>query len=251
MKTMLKKCIAVVLLVVMILTLASCGSSSVPSATSTGASDPKAPSSSAPTAPSSSETYEINIGGGHAPTSSLTKCWEDVFIPRIAELSGGRIKVNFFANDQIGVETDRTEQTQLGTIQMTYVSEASASINPKMSIFALPFLFKDEAHFDKIIDGPIGKTIVEDFPKSDLHPLGFFENGFRVITNSKRPINTFKDMSGLKIRVSQSEIPIALFKAFGCNTVAMSFGELYSALQTGTVGRSGECLQYNSILKAL
>lgn len=190
-------------------------------------------------------TYEINIGGGHAPTSSLTECWNDVFIPRVKELSNGRVTVNHFENDQLGVEIDRIEQTQLGTIQITYVSEASASINPKMNILPLPFLFRDQAHYDAVVDGPLGAKIVEDFPKFGLRPLSFFENGYRVITNSKRPINSLDDVKGLKIRVSQSEVPIALFTALGANTVAMSFGELYSALQTGTV--DGQENAYNTI----
>jgi len=203
-----------------------------------------APSAATP-APSSNETYEINIGGGHPPTSSLTICWNDVFIPRVQELTGGRVTVNHFENDQLGAEVDRIEQTQVGSIQITYCSEASSSINPKMSLFPLPFLFRDEAHYDTIIDGAIGAKIVEDFPQYGLRPLGFFENGFRVITNSKHPINSIDDVSGLKIRVSQSEIPIALFTAFGANTVAMSFGELYSALQTGTV--DGQENAFNTI----
>ena len=192
--------------------------------------------------------FELKIGGGHAPTSSLTICWNEVFVPRVEELSKKRIKVLHFENDQLGVEVDRTEQVQLGVIQMTYVSEAAASINPKMNIFPLPFLFRDEDHYDKVLDGPVGKKLVEDFPNYGLHPLGFFENGFRVITNSKRPVNSFSDMAGLKIRVSQSPIPIALFTAFGANTVAMSFGELYSALQTGTV--DGQENAFNTVASA-
>lgn len=234
---MLKKCLAVILPLIIIMTLTSCGSSPTSNTDSNGASES--------TNKSSNEVYEIKIGGGHAPKSSLTICWNEVFVPRVEELSGGRIKATHFENDQLGVEVDRTEQTQLGTIHMTYVSEASAAINPKMNILALPFLFKDEAQYDKVIDGPIGEKIVEDFPKYGLRPLGFFENGYRVITNSNHPINSFDDVKGLKIRVSQSEIPIALFKAFGANTVAMSFGELYSALQTGTV--DGQENAFNTI----
>lgn len=247
MMSMLKRIFAAALSLSLILTFISCSGTTDPSdssasASSSDASEPVAKSSDAT---SSDDTYVINIGGGHAPESSLTRCWNEVFIPRIEELSGGRISVNHFENDQLGSEVDRTEQTQLGTIQITYVSEASASINPKMNIFPLPFLFEDEDHYDAIIDGPIGASIVEDFTDYNLQPLGFFENGFRVITNSKRPINSLADVSGLKIRVSQSQIPIALFTAFGCNTVAMSFGELYSALQTGTV--DGQENAFNTI----
>lgn len=229
----LKRVLVMVLSLSIILAFTGCNSSADESTISSSISQ------------TSDETYVINIGGGHAPDSSLTRCWNEVFIPRIEELSDGRITVNHFENDQLGSEVDRTEQTQLGTIQITYVSEASASINPKMNIFPLPFLFEDEDHYDKIIDGEIGAKIVEDFPEYGLEPLGFFENGYRVITNSVRPIETFSDLSGLKIRVSQSEIPIALFTSFGCNTVAMSFGELYSALQTGTV--DGQENAFNTI----
>ena len=190
-------------------------------------------------------TYTIRLGGGHAPTSSLTQCWNDVFIPRVEELTNGRVTVEHFENDALGVETDRTEQTQLGTIQMTYVSEAAASIDPTIGVLSMPFLFESEEHYDAVIDGEVGEAIYANMEQYGLHPMGYLENGFRVITNSKHEIKTLDDLAGLKIRVSQSEIPIEIFNALGANTVAMSFGELYSALQTGTV--DGQENAFNTI----
>ena len=238
----MKKVLALVLALVMIAALAACGSQ--PAAPAAPA-DSAAPAAPAAPAAASEETYVIKLGGGHGPTSSLTICWNDVFIPRVEELTNGRVKVEHYENDALGVETDRTEQVQLGTIQMTYVSEAASSIDPTIGVLAMPFLFQSEEHYDAVVDGEVGKQIYANLENYGLHPLGYFENGFRVLTNSKQEVKSLSDLTGLKIRVSQSDIPIATFQALGANTVAMSFGELYSALQTGTV--DGQENAFNTI----
>ena len=200
------------------------------------------------TVASAADSYVIILGGGHSPGSSLTQCWNDVFIPRVAELTDGRVTVQHFENDSLGVETDRIEQVQLGAINMSYISEAASSIDPTIGVLAMPYLFQSEAHYDAVIDGEVGERIYANLENYSLHPMGYLENGFRVITNSKKEIKNLTDLAGLKIRVSQSDIPIATFNALGANTVAMSFGELYSALQTGTV--DGQENAFNTIASA-
>lgn len=238
----MKKILALVLAAMMIFSLAACGSAAAPSASSEKGTE------NAGAVSTGEETYVIKLGGGHGPTSSLTQCWNDVFIPRVAELTNGRVMVEHFENDSIGVETDRIEQTQLGTLQMTYISEAASSIDPTIGVLAMPFLFQSEEHYDAVIDGDVGKQIYANLENYGLHPMGYLENGFRVLTNSKHEVHSLADLAGLKIRVSQSDIPIATFQALGANTVAMSFGELYSALQTGTV--DGQENAFNTIASA-
>ncbi len=242
----MKKLIAVILALTLVFALAACGSSGSASGTTAATTTTTTTTASEPASePASEETYVIKLGGGHGPTSSLTICWNDVFIPRVEELTNGRVKVEHYENDALGVETDRTEQVQLGTIQMTYVSEAASSIDPTIGVLAMPFLFQSEEHYDAVVDGEVGKQIYANLENYGLHPLGYFENGFRVLTNSKQEVKSLADLNGLKIRVSQSDIPIATFQALGANTVAMSFGELYSALQTGTV--DGQENAFNTI----
>lgn len=190
----------------------------------------------------------IRLGGEHAPTSSLTRCWEEVFIPRVSELTNGRVEVEFFPNGVLGGNSEMLEQTQQGkTLQMMYVSDASSTISPdKLNVISLPFLFKNEEHFDAVIDGEYGEWITSDLPKAGLHPLGFLENGFRELTNDVRPINSLADLKGLKIRVTNSEVMINLFQSLGANTVVMDYSEVYSGLSTGVI--EGQENGYNMIV---
>jgi len=169
----------------------------------------------------------------------------DVFKPRVEELTKGKVEVQIFADGQLGSERDMMEQMQFGTLPMAYISPVLGGIEPKINILDLPFLFKDFDHVDKVIDGPVGKKILEDLPKKGLVPLGYFENGFRVVTNSKHPINNLKDIKGLKIRTPKAPISVAIMQALGANVTPLAFPELYSALQQGVV--DGQENPYNVI----
>lgn len=239
----MKKFLSLALVCMMTLTITACGEKAG-SPVNSGTSAPVSGSSGS----ASDQSYVIKLAGGHGPSSSLTMCWNDVFIPRVAELTGGRVTVDHYENDALGAETDRIEQVQNGVIQMTYISEAASSIDSTIGVLAMPFLFQSEEHYDKVVDGEVGKQIYENLPQFNMHPLGYLENGFRVLTNSKKEVKTLADLKGLKIRVSQSDIPIATFQALGANTVAMGFGELYSALQTGAV--DGQENAFNTIASA-
>ena len=180
--------------------------------------------------------YVIRLGGEHSQTSTLTKCWQDVFIPRVEELTDGKVTVDFYPDGVLGGNAQMAEQTQQGQLNMMYISDVSASLSPdKMNIISLPFLFSSEEHFDEVVDGEIGQKIMSDLPSVGLHPFFFLENGFREMTNNKKPINSLADVNGLKMRVTDSEVMINLFQNLGANTVVMQFSELYSALSTGTV----------------
>lgn len=170
---------------------------------------------------------------------------QKVFEPKVEELTQGKVDVQIFADGQLGSERDMMEQLQLNTLQMAYISPVLGSIEPKINILDSPFLFKDYEHVDKVIDGPIGKKILEDLPEKGLYHLGYFENGFRVITNSKNPINKLDDLKGLKIRTPKAPISVAIFDALGANVTPLAFTELYSALQQGVV--DGQENPYNVI----
>ena len=107
--------------------------------------------------------------------------------------------------------------------------------NPIFDIFDMPFLFRDRHHVYTVLDGPIGKEILAKNKDPKLVALGYFENGFRHITNNKRPINKPEDMRGLKQRVVEHKIYLATMKALGANAVPIPYGELYTALKTGVV----------------
>lgn len=169
----------------------------------------------------------------------------DVFKPRVEELSNGKVEVQIFDNSQLGGERDMMEQLQLGTLQMAYISPVLGAIEPKINILDLPYLFQDNDHVDKVLDGPIGEALLEDLPSKGLRALGYFENGFRVVTNSKKPINNLADLKGLKIRTPEAPISVSIFKALGANATPLSFSELYSAMQQGVV--DGQENAYNTV----
>jgi tripartite ATP-independent transporter DctP family solute receptor len=106
--------------------------------------------------------------------------------------------------------------------------------NPKWAMMDLPYLFDTYADVDRIITGPIGKSLLEE-PVGKAYVLGFMENGFRHVSTSVRPIRKLADFKGLKIRTMEAPVHISAFRALGASPTPMPFGELYTALQTGVV----------------
>ncbi len=151
--------------------------------------------------------------------------------------SGGKMKVEVFPDAQLGGERDLAEGTRLGTVDMA-VSAAGSILPlwvPEFQIVEMPFLFRDRGHAYKTLDGPVGSELKGMADKKGIKVLGFWEVGFRNITNNKRPIQSPKDMEGLKIRVQQSKVYIEMMKSLGAIGTPIAFTELYSALQQGVV----------------
>lgn len=235
MKKTFFRLITVALILMMIMSTVACGKKDV------NANATEQTSS----ASSSAEKIIIKFAGVNNAEHPAIRSINEKFKPRIEELTNGRVEVQVFDNSQLGGERDLMEQLQGGLLQMTYLSPVFATVDPAINVLDLPFLFEDESHVDKVIDGQIGKDLLADLPSKGLVPLGYFENGFRVITNSKRPINKLEDIKGLKIRTPQAPISVAIFEALGANVTPMSFGELYSALQQGVV--DGQENAYNTV----
>ena len=102
-------------------------------------------------------------------------------------------------------------------------------------IFDTPFMFDSFKEIDAVLDGPVGKRLVDKLPEKGLIGLAYWDHGFRILTNSKKPVATLEDMQGLKIRVQQIQVFIDAFSALGANPVPMPFPELYTALETKAV----------------
>ncbi|MFY8113040.1 MAG: TRAP transporter substrate-binding protein [Rhabdaerophilum sp.] len=154
----------------------------------------------------------------------------------LEQRSNGRIKINVFHSAQLGQEKDTIEQTRFGVIDMNRINMAPFNnLIPATNVPSLPFIFRSVDHMRKVMDGPIGETILKEFEKHDLIGLAFYDSGARSFYNSKRPITKPDDMKGLKIRVQQSDMFISLVSALGANATPMNFGEVYSGLQTGLI----------------
>ncbi len=167
----------------------------------------------------------------------------------VEQKTNGRIKVQVFNSGQLGQEKDTIEQTRFGVIDLNRVNTAPFNnLIPETAVLGLPFLFRSVEHMYHVVDGPLGAEIGKAFEPHGMVVLGFFDSGARSMYNSKRPINTLADMKGLKIRVQQSDLFIALINALGANATPMPFGELYSGLQTGVVdGAENNYPSYESV----
>jgi tripartite ATP-independent transporter DctP family solute receptor len=152
--------------------------------------------------------------------------------------TNGRLSIQMFPAMQLGGEKEMIEQAQVGAVQIARISVgALGPVVDEVNVFNLPFVFRDEAHMRKVIDGPIGRELLERAakdPKSSLVPLGWMDAGTRNVY-AKKALKTPADFKGQKIRMMGNPIFVDTMNAMGGNGVAMGFNELYSALQTGVV----------------
>jgi tripartite ATP-independent transporter DctP family solute receptor len=188
---------------------------------------------SKPGAPGKGETkMELKLAS-MTPTSHTYNQGAAKFAELVKERSKGRIDVKIYPEGQLGKgERELLEAIQQGTIDIYVGSTAPLSgFSPSMGVLDLPFLFRDYAHVDKVLDGPIGRQLMDETEKAGMKGLAFWENGFRNLTNSKRAVKVPADARGLKIRTQENKIHIAAWKAVGVNPVPMAWGEVYGALQ--------------------
>ncbi|MGB5985134.1 MAG: TRAP transporter substrate-binding protein [Desulfobacterales bacterium] len=186
-------------------------------------------------APASYAKTILKLGTSTQP-SHIYNLAAEHFGKIVAEKSGGEIEVQVFPAAQLGSERDMVEGLQLGSLEMTLTSTGPmGNFVPQVKLFNLPFLFKDRESCYRVLDGEIGTQIADRFVKVGIRSLGWYENGFRNITNSKVAVNAPADMAGLKIRVMEDDVFILTMKALGASPLPMAFGELYTALEQKTV----------------
>lgn len=177
----------------------------------------------------------IRIAHTLAPDSHYNKGLQK-FKEIMEEKTEGRIKVELFHSAQLGSERDAIEGISMGTLEATLVSTAPlANFSKKFMVFDLPFIIQDREKAFEVMDGEVGKAMMDSLNDKGIIGLGFWENGFRMLTNSKRAINKPEDISGLKIRLMENPVHVETFKVLGAQPVPMPFGELFTALQQKTV----------------
>ena len=186
-------------------------------------------------AASAAPEYTIKVGYIGSETHPTMQAMK-TFAKDVEAGSKGKIKVELYPNAQLGGDRELCEGVQMGTIQMAIPStSALAGFDKRIQVLDLPYLFTTrKAAFDAV-DGELGQKLNSYLEKKGFVVLGYQENGFRHVTNSKRPIKSPADLKGLKIRTMENPMHIAFFKELGANPTPMSWGELYTALQQGTV----------------
>ncbi|MDP2263963.1 MAG: TRAP transporter substrate-binding protein [Hydrogenophaga sp.] len=150
--------------------------------------------------------------------------------------TGGKIKINAFWGGSAGGDLQATQALRAGTQEMVCTSSSPlVGIIKELGVFDLPFLFANEKEADAVLDGAAGEYFNKRLEAVGLVNLAYWENGFRNLTNSKRPVAKVEDFGGVKVRVMQNNIFLDTFKTLGTNAVPMAFGEVFTALETKTI----------------
>src|SRR6201999_3288236 len=158
---------------------------------------------------------------------------------KLSEATQGRLSIQMYPSAQLGGEKETIEQTQIGAVQMLRVSVGSMGpIVDDINVINMPFLFKNTAHANKMMDGPIGQELLDKIttsPNANLVALCWMDSGARSLYNTKHPVKTIGDIKGLKFRVIGNPIFIDMMNSLGGNGVAMGYDQVFSALQTGVI----------------
>ena len=155
---------------------------------------------------------------------------------RLKALSGGKHTIKVFNNSSLGQEKDTIEQTKIGALQMVRVNIAPMNnICAETQVPTMPFLFRSVDHLHKVLDGPIGEEILRSCEKQGFVGLAYYDSGARSMFTAKKPVRSFADMKGLKVRVQQSDLWVTMLEAMGANATPMPMGEVYTGLKTGLI----------------
>lgn len=179
----------------------------------------------------------IIIKAGHVlATKSPYHLGMEEFAKTVAQATEGRYVIEIYPNGQIGSERDLIEGVQLGSVDMAIVASGPVSnFSPELAVVDLPFLFRDYEHADRVFKGKIGMELAKKIDTIGVKCLGFWENGFRNLTNNKHPVNSVTDVKGLKIRTMENAMHQALWKSLGADPVPMAWGDAYTAMQQGAI----------------
>jgi len=154
----------------------------------------------------------------------------------VKQRTNGRLEIKVYAGSKLGREEDSIEQVKLGALSMTRVSSAAMhNICEVTRVPSLPFLFRSKEHLHKVLDSDIGEQILRSCEEAGFVGLAWYDSGARSMYTHDKPIKTVADVRGLKIRVQQSDLSVAMVEALGANATPMSMGEVYTALKTGLV----------------
>ncbi|QIL80289.1 TRAP transporter substrate-binding protein [Diaphorobacter sp. HDW4A] len=172
-----------------------------------------------------------------------------LFAKEVEKATGGKMKVRAIGNASLGSDT-QMQQALIGGAQEMMVGSTATLVGlvPEMGIWDTPFLFTSAKEADTVLDGPVGDKVKSKLEAKGMVGLVYWENGFRNLTNSKRPVTKVEDLNDVKLRVMQNNVFLDSFKALGANAVPLPFSELFTALETKAV--DGQENPYNTVLSS-
>ena len=158
----------------------------------------------------------------------------EVFAAEISKRTNGRYRIDQYPDSALGGEVEMVKAVQLGTVDLAFITGAPLpNFVADVGVFNIPFVFRDANHAHAVLDGPIGKASLAKFHDKNLVAMAWGENGLRHLTNSRREIRVPGDLKGLKLRIPQSDVMLAGFKALDADVHQLPFPMLYAALQSG------------------
>ena len=146
----------------------------------------------------------------------------------------GRAKVEVYGSSQLGNDEAMLQKLKLGQIAFSLPSSIMSSVSPTFGVFEMPYLIKDRDHMRRVRD-QLGPVFVEAAEARGYHIAGFWENGFRNVTNNVRPVVKPEDLQGIKLRTPKGEWRVKMFQSYGANPTPMAFSEVFTALKTGVI----------------
>lgn len=177
---------------------------------------------------------EVKLGVVTTPGSAQYICAEK-FAELVAERSGGTYEIKIFHSGSLGTETEMLQQIQLNALHMGIITLGPFDVFvPSVRVVDFPFMFTSYDQVDAVLDGELGQRVLDSLTDAGFKGLAFSENGFRHLTNGKRPVRDVADVKGLKIRVMESELHKELWRTLGANPTPMGW-PIYSELQQGTI----------------
>jgi tripartite ATP-independent transporter DctP family solute receptor len=155
---------------------------------------------------------------------------------RLKALSGGKHSIRVYPNGSLGGEKETIEQTKIGALAMVRVNVgAMNNVCSETIVPTMPFLFRSKEHMHKVLDGAVGDEILKACEKQGLVGLAFYDSGARSMFTAKKPVRSFADMKGMKVRVQQSDLWVSMLEAMGANATPMPMGEVYTGLKTNLI----------------
>jgi len=183
----------------------------------------------------SAQPTVLRMGIGLSADSAKGKAVEE-FGRLLSQYSDGALKVELHASGKLGNDVTMTEAAREGKLEMTAPDSSTlASLDKRFSAINYPFTFNNEAEADAILDGPWGQRLLDALPQHGLIGLAYWENGFRNMTNSRRPVSTTGDFEGMRMRVMQNPMLVDSFDKLGFTAVPLPFTKVYDALKTQEV----------------
>ena len=186
----------------------------------------------------------LAASGAHAQTvlklghvgdpGSLYEATADNFAECSNKKFGGKAKVEVYGSSQLGNDEQLLQKLKLGQVAFSLPSSIMSSVSPTFGVFEMPYLIKDRDHMGRVRD-KMGNVFVDAAKAKGYTLLGFWENGFRQITNNVRPIDKPADLKGIKLRTPKGEWRVKMFQSYGANPTPMAFSEVFTALKTGVI----------------